>query len=276
MAIGGIKGTGVTPSKSYGKWNIEDNFKARNLPKDGSTYEQAAKSAQAILALNPSATDGVYWINLPTVGPKQIYCLMNASFYGGGWMMALKATRGATFTYSASYWTNANTLNPSDTTRNDADAKFDTFNYYQGQDVMAIWPDIGDGGSLSGLGNWTWIEPGYPINIGLSKSTLLGLFTYGNRIFIKDAKRFRGWASGVFSSQVDIRFYGFNWTDNLNCRWGFGWNENGGGLYPGGAEGSDDVNGGIGTNYHSAGDQINCCQDTTGMNRSARVEMWVR
>lgn len=276
MALGGIKGTNVTPSTASGKWNIDDASKNRQLPKDGSTSIQAAESARAILALNPNATDGVYWINLPTVGATQVYCIMNTSFYGGGWMMAMKATRGTTFTYSASYWTTANTLNPTDTTRNDADAKFNTFNYYQGQDVMAVWPDIGSGGSVGGLGNWIWVEPGYPINIGQSKSTLLSLFSYGNRIFIKDAKTFRGWASGVFSSQVDIRFYGFNWTDNLNARWGFGWNENGGGLYPGGATGSDDVNGGIGINNYSAGDYISCCQDTTGINRSARVEIWVR
>jgi hypothetical protein len=283
MAIGGIRGTGETPSKSYGKWSIDDNYKSRNLPKDGSTQEQAAESARAILALNPSAPDGVYWINLPTAGPTRTYCLMNSSFYGGGWMLTLKATRGTTFNYDANYWTTANTLNPAETNRNDGDAKFNAFNYFQGQDIMATWPDIGSGGSIGGLGNWIWVEAGYPLNINQTKSTLLSLFTYGNRIFIKDSKTFKGWASGVFSSQVDVRFYGFNYVNNPGfgkVRWGFGWNENGGGLYPGGNMDSDDVSGGIGmsSNFgnYSAGDRINCCQDTTGINRTARVELWVR
>ena len=48
----------------------------------------------------------------------------------------------------------------------------------------------------------------------------------------------------------------------------------------GGAPGSNDVGGGIGMDAqfgsYSAGDMINCCQDTTGINRSARVEVYIR
>ena len=69
----------------------------------------------------------------------------------------------------------------------------------------------------------------------------------------------------------------------MRARWGFGWNENGEGLYPGGssgAAGSNDVSGGIGLDSNagniSAGDRINCCNDTTGINRQARVEIYVR
>jgi hypothetical protein len=89
----------------------------------------------------------------------------------------------------------------------------------------------------------------------------------------------------AFSSQVDVRFYGFNYTggSGSNVRWGFGWNENGGGLYPNGNEGSNDVSGGIGMSgvfttgiNYSAGDQISCCQNVTGINRSARVEIYIR
>jgi hypothetical protein len=61
-------------------------------------------------------------------------------------------------------------------------------------------------------------------------------------------------------------------------RWGFGWNENGGGLFPGGNMGSDDVMGGIGmaNGSYSAGDLVNCCQNRTGINRTARVEVYIR
>ena len=67
---------------------------------------------------------------------------------------------------------------------------------------------------------------------------------------------------------------------NFSVRWGFGWNENGGGLYPAGDQNSNDVSGGIGMggsfgNY-SAGDKINCCQNSSGINRSARVEVYIR
>ena len=47
---------------------------------------------------------------------------------------------------------------------------------------------------------------------------------------------------------------------------------------------SDDVAGGIGMNglqqntglKYSAGDAIGCCQDNTGINRSARVQIYIR
>jgi hypothetical protein len=202
---------------------------------------------------------------------------MDEKYDGGGWMMMMKATRGTTFQYSANYWTTNNTLNTTDLTRNDADAKYNTMNYYQAKDMMAIFPDITtngvNSGSISNLPYWSWLQNDFN---GGSRITPISFFNTVNRYFIKDAKTFSGWASGVFSSQVDVRFYGYNWTDNLNSRWGFGWNENGGGLYPNGVLGSDDVVGGIGTSYYSAGDTINCCQDTTGINRSARVEVYVR
>lgn len=247
----------------------------------GVTRDTAATSAQAILAANPDAPSGIYWINLPTKGPTKIYCLMDKSFDGGGWMMMLKATRGTTFKYDASFWTQSNTLNPiTGLNREDGDAKFDVMNYFSATDMMAIWPDIGNGGSLpqTTLG-WTWLEK----NFHTSSIVPITFWSTVDRAFKKDAKLFSGWRAGVFSSQVDVRFYGFNWRNNPGwgrVRWGFGWNENGGGLYPGGNMDSDDVSGGIGMsdNFlgYSAGDRISCCNDTTGINRSARVELYIR
>jgi hypothetical protein len=46
----------------------------------GSQYNPA-NSAAAILSVNPSATDGYYWINT-SLGPRQLYCIMSQ----GGWM----------------------------------------------------------------------------------------------------------------------------------------------------------------------------------------------
>lgn len=269
--------------------------------KDGSSFAKAALSASDLVSLGLTS-NGVYWINLPTVGPTQIYCILNSAYNGGGWMLALKATTGTTFNYSANYWTTTNTLNPTDNTRNNADAKFNSMNYFQAKDIMALWPDIltstYGAGSISGISEWAWLENNFNNS---TRQTLVDFFTApsnrtytnptfgGSGYFIKDAKTFNGWKAGVFSSQRDIRFYGFNYVNNANygvlakMRWGFGWNENGEGLFPSVNRsylGSNDVSGGIGMDgsfsSYSAGDRINCCQDSTGINRSARVEIYVR
>jgi len=254
----------------------------------GETAATAANSAVEIKIANPEATDGVYWIDLPTVGATQVYCIMDSRYDGGGWMMTMKATRGNTFQFTSSYWTSTNTLNTGSLNQGDADAKFQTFNYFEGRDLLARFPDIGNGGSLS-VGNWTWLQNGYSDFIGQSSSTLVNLFNTANRTFIGDAKQYSGYGS-AWSSQVDVRFYGFNYFNNqglgngTRTRWGFGWNENGGGLFPNGNMDSDDVAGGIGMNgvqqntgaRYSAGDVIGCCEDSVGINRSARVEMYVR
>jgi hypothetical protein len=109
---------------------------------DGSTSDRAAPSALYIKNLTGTNTNGVYWINLPTVGATQIYCIMDSAVDGGGWMMAMKATRGTTFSYDSTYWTAVNTLNATDTTRNDGDAKFSSMNYFPSKDLLAVWPDV--------------------------------------------------------------------------------------------------------------------------------------
>lgn len=245
---------------------------------DGTTSDRAATSAAAILAVNPTATDGVYWINLPTVGPRQIYCIMNSSYNGGGWMMAMKATRGTTFNYGANYWTTTNILNEAQTNVNDGDAKFESFNRFQSKDLMAVWPDLSaNSGCFSVSRGHIWLQNNF-YNSG-QRIELPTFFNNVDRYFLQDANNFCG--IGQFSRQTDVRFYGFNYRNNpgnQRTRWGFGWNENGGGVFPNGNMDSDDVFGGIGMNYgsYSAGDGISCCQNVTGFNRSARVEMYVR
>ena len=262
---------------------IKTYLNTKYIPtKDGSSATKAATSAASLVAQGIT-TDGVYWIDLPTVGPTQVYCILNPAYDGGGWMMAMKATAGNTFNYNANYWTTANTLNPTDTTTNNADAKFNTMNNFEAKDIMAIWPDISpngtESGSIDNMSTWTWLENNF---YGGNRVVPITFWNAVDRYFIRDAKAFNGWASGRFSSQVDVRFYGFNYRNNngsARVRWGFGWNENGGGLYPNGDMNSDDVSGGIGMSYgvnYSAGDRINCCSDTTGINRSARVEVYIR
>lgn len=270
------------------------NFSDRNFI---GTITSGATSALDLLA-SGITTDGVYPINLPGVGVTNVFCLLNPIWNGGGWMMAMKAnSTGTTFQYSSNLWTTDNVLNPASVDQTAADAKFEVMNKYPARDIMARWPDIGvSGGSIPGTGTWTWMENDF--NNG-ARQTLISFFnTPSNRTFqqgfagegyfIRDAKTFSGWQAGVFSSQVDIRFYGFNYSGPgfntaVRVRWGFGWNENGEGLFPGATSlfaGTNDVFGGIGLdangNFWSAGDRIACCQDTTGINRQARVEIYVR
>jgi uncharacterized repeat protein (TIGR02059 family) len=114
--------------------------------------------------------------------------------------------------------------------------------------------------------------------------TLLFLFTNANRCKLRDANSsspYDARGNTVFSSQTQINFYGFNYygsgaTPSKKVRFGFGWNEN-----EVGNEGSNDVNGGIGmggssTGAWGAGDFIGCCQSTTGINRQAGFEFYVR
>ena len=256
---------------------------------DGSSAAKAAPNAKYIQTAFSNTTDGVYWINLPVVGPTQIYCILNSAVDQGGWMMMMKATTGTTFQYASSHWTTITTLNPTDNTRtNNADAKFNTMNYYAANDMMALWPDIttvGGSMSLSTYGCWSWLQDNF--NNGV-RITPINFFNTVNRLFIKDATTYSGFNSSIFSSQISVKFYGFNYqnlasTPSSKVRWGFAWNENDPlATFPGGEETSNDVSGGIGMtgtfatglNY-SAGDQMGCC-GVTGINRSARVEIYIR
>ena len=111
-----------------------------------------------------------------------------------------------------------------------------------------------------------------------TKQTLINYFSTASNVSFGTPK---GVEKGTaFSSQAGNSFYGVNFTqfgDQMRVRWGFAWNNEG-------DWGSNDVTGGIGmfTSWggvlqsFSAGDQIGCCADTTGINRSARVEMYIR
>ena len=273
--------------------------KKYSYDRDGLTSATAAESAWAIKQFNPTAGDGLYWINLPIVGPTRTWCLMSDLWDGGGWMLSMiAASTGSTWNYDSIYWTNINTLNPVSSLRGtNGDVKNDFFNYFPALDILALWPDIniGSGGSIPGTGQWTWLDRGFNNNerIALTpffRDTVGTPMTWGGSgLFRCDAKTFSGWAPGVFSSQRDIRFYGFNYQNNpyyglrARVRWGFGWNENSEGLFPSTYVvpiGSNDVSGGIGMDTgfgsFSAGDRVNCCNDTGGINRQARVEIYVR
>ena len=229
----------------------------------GSSSSKPGKSCYS-LKLDGIDTSGAYWIDPDQGGantPFQVYCDMK--YDGGGWAMVLKATRGSTFNYDSSYWTTANTLNDSANDLNDADAKFRSFNEMGFKDLMSRWPDINSG-------NYKWVENNF--NSG-NVTVLTSFFSTTSNLSKGTAKDNDNWGQNIFSSQAGATFYGFNFVANSNnkVRWGYAWNNEG-------DWGSNDVRGGIGisgVNY-SAGDNIGCCEDTTGMNRTARIELYGR
>jgi len=252
----------------------------------GQSSESAANSAEEILRAYPDSADGVYWINLPTDGPQQTYCLMDRRYDGGGWMMAMKATRGTTFGYFANYWTTNNTLNEtSQLNRNDADAKFHVMNRFPAKDMLAVWPDVGQGGSIRGVGAFTMLQH----NFYNDRIALTNFFDTVDRWFIRDSRYYSGWSNSVFSVQTSVFYYGYNYFstagggNGTRVRWGFGMNENPPlEVWPLGQNTSDDCQGGLGMYYrngqaqYSAGNFRGGGGASGGINRTARVELYIR
>jgi hypothetical protein len=240
----------------------------------GATPNNPARSALEIMRNNGEVPDGVYYIDLPGVGPTATFCLMNTAFKGGGWMLALKATRGSTFNYDSNYWTTNNTLNPTSLDLLDRDAKFESFNRFPATEIMARFPDVQNGGTMENLGGWIWDE-----RLPNSPSSLSTFFANCPQTRLLESDEIFNWRghrnSGPFSAQSVWRKYGFNLTSgNGRQRWGFQWNEN-----AVDDPTSQDVAGGIGVSglaSFSAGDQINCCQSYAGVNRTMRLELYVR
>jgi hypothetical protein len=252
-----------------------------------------AESAKIIKDTTGVNEDGVYYILCNGVSTP-VYCLMNDVYDGGGWMSLLKATQGTTFQYSSSHWTTASTLNPTDTTRSDADAKYDSFNYCKVKDVMAIWPDISpdlgvnihgrNGGSFYVKDGWVWLLNNWT-NTSTRLTGLVG-FNSPRRVggelgdFLatsgaNNPRNFTGYSSTIWSSMTSfnssIHYIAGTFTPGL--RWGFYWNNESN--YD-----TCDAVGGIGmgsyTGSISAGDWNNGSNSVPGINRQARVELYGR
>lgn len=242
---------------------------------DGSSSALAAPSAQFIKTTTGTNTDGTYWIDLPTSGPTETYCVMDSNADGGGWMLAMKATRGSTFEYSSNYWTTTNLLNETDLTLGDADAKYPVFNEFAANDIAANLPDVTAGGSLGALGGG-WTMHDNDVFNGLTPQVF---FNSDSQVTIRTQGDVDSWGglgknnSGPFSTQNGYRWQGLNYGENSGnrVRYGFAWNNENDPF-------SNDVSGGIGMNRqaYSAGDYIGCCQDYNGVQRSMRFELYVR
>ncbi len=236
----------------------------------GLTPSTPASSAKEILWENPGAPDGVYFINLPTVGVRRCYCDM--TYNGGGWILIMKTTGDTTMGYNSSYWTTTNTLNETIVDRiQNINAKYDAFNYYLGTDIMARWANFGD---HRWLRNGAW-------NAG---TALANFQVYRNWGYPQDQP---DWNPTYFSAQQKqagfgtqmVPQYGTNVSSGVlgggvSVRWGYRYNENGPNNW-----GSDDAGGGIGGNRYGteygSGDWFACC-GYTGANRYDRVEIYIR
>lgn len=261
-------------------FNIINNY-------DGTTAAKAAVSAKSIQQLYNQFNDGVYWINLPTVGATQIYCIMNPAYGGGGWMLAMKGAQGTTFGFTSNFWTTTNTLNTTDTTRNNGDAKFHTFNYFPATDWLAIFPDAGvNGGDMpaSLSTGWSWIELNalgitiplvtwYTLGLQMTKLSNNVIYNGTNPNPLNSSK----YNSSIWSNETGFQWYGMNYVSSgstiNNVRWGFGFNDQA-------DQNSNDVRGGIGMLYgggngYSAGDNYGGA-GTQGLNRQMRFEWYVR
>lgn len=258
VGSGGSGGVGWNNYPQRGYQGNNSAFVSSEASQYGFSADYPGKSCYS-LKLDGIDTDGVYWIDTDGAGagaPFQVWCDM--AYDGGGWTLLLKATRGTTFNYSSSYWTTNNTLNPTDVSRQDGDAKYQAFNDMQLTDIMARWPDAGD---MRWLRNSTWNN----------LTALTGFNTYANWGSPTSQSY---WNGTYFSTETGIMRHGTKLLDaggTTGVRWGNRYNNE--------ADfSSDDVGNGIGMTMasYSAGDYVGCCAVTTGMNRSARVELYGR
>jgi len=243
------------------------------------------ENAKIIKDITNTNTDGTYYILCNGTSTPTL-CLMNDKYDGGGWMMIMKANTEAVFSYYANYWTTANTLNSLDLTRNNANAKYDIFNYIPIKDVMTIWPynDIGYiGGNFIVNDGWVWQVNNW-YNSG-TKITALAGFQITRDAIPSNPYSFPGFNPTVWSTQSSAYRHVFGGVNYLtrsilfNIRWGFIWNENGANDFT-----SCDVAGGVGlfnSNWtaspaRSGGDFLGCCQSGTGYNRAMRYELFGR
>jgi len=139
-----------------------------------------AGSAYEIKRATNTNMDGHYWILIDGT-PTLVFCVMNSSQGGGGWMLAMRGKNSSSeFKYDSSYWTNTTlTSNSSyperfsasdtiDTYRN-TDAKYAPFASTVGNQVMVLYPEVTDKGggafassNLSGVNSvaygFAWYE----------------------------------------------------------------------------------------------------------------------
>lgn len=109
-----VAGTITSLSTIAADGNSPDGaYPARIIPNLKKNFEAIKIATKDQSLQNRTFPDSYYWINFNSASAGQfIYCIMNEAYFGGGWMLAMRGTKGSTsFKYDSSYWTNAQTLN---------------------------------------------------------------------------------------------------------------------------------------------------------------------
>jgi hypothetical protein len=264
-------GPGISKTSNwagYAWWGLGTDS---NLPINSARLLKSSYSSNNV--------DRPYYVNVNGTATST-YCLMDSKWNGGGWMMLMKVTRGSTFQYGSTYWTDVTTtLNTGNVNRADGDAKYDVMNSAYLKDVLALWPDVGyTGGSITQTDSWSWLVNYY--FYGNARVTAITGFGSNSRnatdstLNQSNPNNYSGFSTNIWSTQVGAYRHviggGAYLGANTNVRWGFLWNNE--------ADfNSIDEAGGIGMQYgpYSAGDYYSCC-GVTALNRSMRVELYGR
>lgn len=250
-----------------------------------------AESAKIVKDITGTNKDGVRYINCNGVSTP-IYCLMNDAYDGGGWMMLMKATTGSTLQYTSTHWTTTTTLNSTDTTRTNADAKYDSYNYQKVKDVLTVWPDIDPdsytnvngkkGGSFYVKDGWIWLLTNWNAPSTTNRVTPLAGFTnprvvggVGSTFLgagISDPRNYNGFSYGAFSSQtVGSIVHFIAGSAGGGFRWGFIWNDTVGSYTGSNVVSGIGMNGSSGLDWNDGGGGA-----IGGINRQARFELFGR
>ena len=89
--------TGVGPITDPQLVRTLNNGKEYNVPlssiETADVIVKVAKEEPG--AFVPDYKDSYYWINLPFVGTRYIYCIMDKNYFGGGWMLAMRSVENS-------------------------------------------------------------------------------------------------------------------------------------------------------------------------------------
>lgn len=130
----------------------------------------AAGSALEIKRATSTNMDGHYWILINGTATL-VYCVMNSSQGGGGWMLAMRGKNSeSTFTYNSSYWVNNTLLNENypqrfktdaiNTYRN-TDAKYAPFTSVKSNQIMVLFPEYTNAGGIYSATNKNQVSENY-------------------------------------------------------------------------------------------------------------------
>lgn len=225
----------------------------------GSSSSCPAQSPQEIANLYGTTANGTYWLNVNGTA-TQTYLIMDTSYPDGGhWFLGMKGNKtSTTFTYSSTYWTDANTTLATSSLSDDVstDAKFNAYNYLPVTRILAVFKDrstqafnasgSGDYGTNNFAGH-TWTESVASqtmlnrFNTNLNISAASGTYTSYSKY------RETNSSSGklVFPYQTGYFQYGYANTNGQSYRWGVTFNNET-------SQGSNDSVSGIGLASYSA------------------------